>query len=851
MTKGNQGRFLLLYGSQTGQAKAIAEEIFETSPQHGLDPEMHCLSVTDKKFCIENEKCVVIIVSTTGEGEPPDTATKFWRRLKKKTLPSDHLSQVEFTLLGLGDSNYTNFCQNGKNFNQRLQALGAGHFYPPGFADDATGLEIVAEPWMEGLYPALCKCLAVDTRSGHQNDNDTTGKETIYADREKAVEGNRSTDDLNLSDLKSVRPVEEIAKAVSHLNVGDSTDGIPSKDSGQTGDVSLNDNANPSDSRVYTTDVPGFSPTDDAHPTNNAKTSNVVVTQSSKSRTTNSGIAVLQTIEQDSQTEVREETATQRSGQEKLNNEENKVQSSTEETSSAAGQSGVVQKAQGGKTASEGHSSTVVTVDSPCLKQSVPPLSESGLTLPLLPPPFLEVEFHAEKSVNLEELPLQGGAKLPSASSEVTMATLTTTTQLTRDDAVKTALDVELDITGSGMSYQPGDSFSIICPNDDEEVNDLIQRLGQEDKADCPLSLKVMAGTKKRRAAVPEYIPQPLCTLRHALKHSCDIRSPPKKAFLRVLVEHTDVESEKRRLQELCSKQGASNYGAFIRDPHLSLMDILTAFPSCNPPISRVFEHLTRLQPRPYSISSSPLVNPSKLHFVFNVVVFPEGQGRSKKRGVCTGWLSHMTKGQEEIIDNSVNDPTINLGTDSLYKIPIFERSNQHFHLPADPATPIIMIGPGTGVAPFKGFLDHRACLKKDGASVGSAWLFFGCRHKERDFLYRELLQEHLSSGILTKLSPSFSRDPAPAESSHDATCSEVPRYVQDNLKLHAAALCRLILEDKAVVYVCGDAKHMAKNVAETFSDIFIKETGRNAYEAAVLLASLREEKRYLEDVWT
>ncbi|KAI0214798.1 hypothetical protein LSAT2_000049 [Lamellibrachia satsuma] len=150
----DKSRFLLLYGSQTGQAQGIAEEITDRAPGQGLNAELHCLSLTEKRFYLERETCAfyleretcaVIIVSTTGDGEPPDTVLKFMRRLRKKTLPGDYMAHLHYTMLGLGDSNYTNFCKCGKTLDGRLQQLGATRFYPAGWADDATGSTIPVE----------------------------------------------------------------------------------------------------------------------------------------------------------------------------------------------------------------------------------------------------------------------------------------------------------------------------------------------------------------------------------------------------------------------------------------------------------------------------------------------------------------------------------------------------------------------------------------------------------------------------------------------------------------------------------------------------------------------------------
>lgn len=723
--------FTILYGSQTGQAQAIAEEIHENSSQNGLETKLFCLSQTEKKFSLEREAVVVFVVSTTGEGDPPDTMLKFMRRLKKKTLPSDHLKNCQYALLALGDSNYTNFCNNGKTLDKRLQDLGAKHFYDTGHADDAVGLELVVEPWIDGLWDAVKKCLGVN-KFGEDLHNGTNS---------------------------------------------------------------------------------------DAPELDNSSTSSVIQNGKEKDET-----------KQKFQSEIKE------NGCDKVPTEPFPREVTTNENR----KDGIENCIPNDSPRSQPQAS---------LKSSLEPLSLSSLSIPLLSPPYLEIEFESE---NIPE-------KVPSLDDVLhdrqsfSMATLVNAKQLTRNDAVKTALDIELDISDCGLHYEPGDSFDILCSNSEDEVSELIGRLGIDDTADIPFRTSVMPSTTKKVATRPSYIPE-LCTIRYAFLNCLEIRTVPKKALIRMLVEYTEDPLEKRRLQELCSKQGSSDYQAFVREPSICLLEVLKAFPSCKPTFERLLEHLPHLNPRPYSVSSSPLTDPSRLHFVFNVVEFPPIKDlRHNRQGVCTGWLSRVTEDMKSMgHDNDsliTNDfKKMSLSDQSSTKniqVPVAARKNPGFKLPEDFKVPIIMIGPGTGVAPFVGFLEHRKLQIErchDDQQKGEMWLFYGCRHREKDYLYKEELESYQQSGILNHLIVSFSRENSDSSS---------PRYVQDNLKLNAAEIGKLLFNDNAVVYVCGDAKNMAKDVFTSFCDIVEQHLGVNKTDAIKEIAKLRAEKRYHEDVWT
>ncbi|NXK36913.1 MTRR reductase, partial [Piprites chloris] len=690
-------RFLLLYATQKGQAKAIAEEIWQQAGAHGLEADMHCISEMDK-YNLETEKDpVVIVISTTGTGEPPDSARKFVKKIQDTALPPDHFAHLQYGLLGLGDSEYMFFCNGGKTVDRRLQELGARHFYDTGLADDCVGLELVVDPWIDGLWLAL--------------------KEALLLQKEKEGMNNVVNAVTN-----SLAP-----HVVHELNLSSEVHNLKLEDEG-------------------------------------ARSSDVL--------------------------------------------------------SQKLGDINLVVPARNTE---------------PSLVNSVPPVSQSALNIPALPPEYIEVQFQGTHGKN---------PHLSSLISEETTfeVPVTKAVQLTREDAVKTALLLELDISDTVFDYQPGDAFCVVCPNNANEVEELLHILGLSEKGDDFVCVKVKQGTKKKGASRPQHIPE-RSTLKFILTWCLEIRAVPKKAFLRALVECTSDAGEKRRLQELCSRQGASDYMRFIRDSHVCFLDLLHAFPSCKPSLNLLIEHLPKLQARSYSVSSSNLYQPGKLCFVFNIVELPSCPSRPiSRKGVCTGWLAEFVAPLLHPNKNTLDAKGESFSTE---KISIFPRPNNTFHLPADPSVPFMMVGPGTGISPFIGFLQHRQKLREEHTDweFGETWLFFGCRHQDRDYLFKQL-RCFLENGTLTHLKVCFSRDSSTAEVAP-------PKYVQDIIRLYAKEVARVLLEEKGCFYICGDKKHMADGVSDAVVDILSMEMESDRLEAMKILAMLREEKRYLQDVWS
>ncbi|MGW1024524.1 molybdopterin-dependent oxidoreductase [Streptomyces sp. NPDC002577] len=220
---------------------------------------------------------------------------------------------------------------------------------------------------------------------------------------------------------------------------------------------------------------------------------------------------------------------------------------------------------------------------------------------------------------------------------------------------------------------------------------------------------------------------------------------------------------------------------------------------------------LKRLQPRLYSISSSPLVDPHLVSLTVSVVRYENLKGRPRQ-GVCSPFLADAEPGTP---------------------VPVFVQRSPHFRPPADPATPMVMVGPGTGVAPFVGFLDERRALGHRGRN----WLFFGEQHRATDFYYEDELTALLDDGTLTRLDTAFSRD------------QRAKVYVQDRMREHGPQLWSW-LQDGAHFYVCGDASRMAKDVDRALRDVAITHGGLDEDGAAAYLKQLAADKRYVRDVY-
>lgn len=329
---------------------------------------------------------------------------------------------------------------------------------------------------------------------------------------------------------------------------------------------------------------------------------------------------------------------------------------------------------------------------------------------------------------------------------------------------------------------------------------------------------------------------------------------------MRTLADHCSDESQRDALYLMSSIRGRDNFRDIVEREAANVVDLLEAFPSCKPPIEALMQILPALSPRYYSIASSPFVQPSRVRIAFTLVNWATPAGK-RKRGLCTHWLHAMCKTLSRDPDSILDQPPC--------FVPLCHSPAKEFKLPEDPSTPIIMVGPGTGVAPFVGFIQHRAVIAEELAqermdmqdrceglwrglplklddecveerSVGRMWLFFGCRHPAQDFLYRDELTGLSASGAMS-LSTAFSREGA----------SKV--YVQQRMRERGAELVDWLLEERAVFFVCGDGAAMARDVRTALVGLLNELGGARLGQETgeQIVTRWYKQGRYRQDVWS
>ncbi len=362
----------------------------------------------------------------------------------------------------------------------------------------------------------------------------------------------------------------------------------------------------------------------------------------------------------------------------------------------------------------------------------------------------------------------------------------------------------------SGISYRVGDHLSVVPRNDPALVDSVARRFGFL-PAD-QIRLQVAEG---RRAQLPV---GDTVSVGRLLSEFVELQQVATRKQIQIMSEHTRCPVTKPKLLAYVGDDAAASehYRADILGKRKSVFDLLEEHPACELPFHAYLEMLSLLAPRYYSISSSPSGDPQRCSVTVGVVEGPASSGRGIYKGICSNYLAGRRAG--ETIQATVRE------------------TKAGFRLPDDAAAPIIMVGPGTGLAPFRGFLQERAALKAKGASLGPAMLFFGCRHPGQDYLYAGELKAFAADGI-TELHTAFSRAESPKT------------YVQNLVAAQKDRVWSLI-ESGAVVYVCGDGGKMEPDVKAALVAIYRERKGADADAALRWIDDLGTSNRYVLDVW-
>ncbi|MEM1221501.1 MAG: assimilatory sulfite reductase (NADPH) flavoprotein subunit [Verrucomicrobiota bacterium] len=356
---------------------------------------------------------------------------------------------------------------------------------------------------------------------------------------------------------------------------------------------------------------------------------------------------------------------------------------------------------------------------------------------------------------------------------------------LNGEGSAKETIHLEFDLEGSGLQYEVGDALAVVPKNAADVVEDII-RVTSLDKSE---KVELKDGSY---------------TLEEALSSQLDITA----ISLPVVKRYNEI-AKNEKLADLISPENKDQFKAYIDGREI--IDILEDFPAPELKAQELVGIMRKLPPRLYSIASSPRAHPGEVHLT--VGVFRYETNERKRKGVCSTFVAERIEEGETA--------------------GVFVTPNKNFRLPADNSAPVIMVGPGTGIAPFRAFVEDRKATNAEGKN----WLFFGDQHYLTDFLYQLEWQDYFKEGILTKLDVAFSRD------------QKEKVYVQDRMRQRSKELFAW-LEEGAYFYVCGDASRMAHDVDQALHEIIAQEGEMDEAKATEYVKALKAAKRYQRDVY-
>ncbi|PKK76336.1 riboflavin synthase domain-like protein [Rhizophagus irregularis] len=382
------------------------------------------------------------------------------------------------------------------------------------------------------------------------------------------------------------------------------------------------------------------------------------------------------------------------------------------------------------------------------------------------------------------------------ANHDKIYARLVKNERITAHDHYQDVRHIEFNINSSDFKYEPGDVLVVRPKNIPEEVDEFIKMMDWEEIADK--AFKLVSKYEDRK--VPAHWDSVL-TLRKMFENYLDIFSTPRRSFFEFLSIFTTNEDHAEKLKEFCSAEGQDDLYTYNQRVRRMIVEVLQDFPSAKIPLEYIPDMFPELKPRQYSISSSSKVHPSQIHLTVAIVQY-KTRLQKPRRGVCTKWMSGLRPACEIPV-------VVTRGT---------------MRLPISVSTPVIFIGPGTGVSVMRAFIEDQN------------YLFFGCRYHDKDFYYQEQWNRYADEKKL-KLFAAFSRD------------QDKRIYVQHILRDHAK-LVYDILDRRGHVYISGRSDNMPNDVRNAFKSILISEGKMTDEETEKYMIKMEKEKRYQQEVW-